>query len=162
MLIEIYTDGACSNNPGPGGYGAVIIFDKQIRKEISGGYEHTTNNRMELIAVIKSLEMLANFIRPENNHEIILYSDSKYIVDSINKNWLINWRENNWCNSSNKKILNIDLWEVILDLVALYNIKFIWVKGHNDNEENEYCDLLARQAMFKQELEVDKDYVKKS
>lgn len=138
--IEIYTDGACSGNPGPGGYGAVLIY-KSVRKEISGGYTLTTNNRMELMGAIAALEML------KEPCEISLYSDSRYLVDGISKGWAIRWRANGWMRNKKERAQNADLWERLLNLLAQHKIQLIWVKGHGDNPENNRCDELARAAV---------------
>ena len=150
--IIIYTDGACSGNPGPGGFGVVIIYGN-IRRELFGGFKNTTNNRMEVLAVTKSLEIL------KQPCEVDLYSDSKYVVDAIRKGWLKNWQKNNWCRSDSKKVLNVDLWQRLSELLAIHNVNFIWVKGHNDNKENERCDFLARKAIGSDNLKVDVGYV---
>jgi len=149
--VEIYTDGACSGNPGPGGYGAVIIYKNQ-RREISQGFKITTNNRMEILAVIEALKILN---QPCN---INLYSDSKYLIDAITKGWLDKWQKNNWHRNKKDLVLNIDLWKELLNLLELHNINFIWVKGHNSNKENEHCDFLARQAIKSHNLKIDKNY----
>lgn len=141
--VTLYTDGACSGNPGPGGYGAVLIYNNH-RKELSGGYRNTTNNRMEILAVIKGLEAL------NTRCNVTVYSDSKYVVDAIEKGWLDKWRRNNWMRNKTEKALNVDLWKRLLALMELHNVTFKWVKGHADNEENEKCDKLAVQA-YKQE-----------
>lgn len=135
--VEIYTDGACSGNPGPGGWGAILRY-KEIEKELSGGEIETTNNRMELTAVIKSLEAL----KTECN--ITLYTDSKYVMDGINE-WLPNWKKNNW-KTSNKKndVKNVDLWTKLDELIKQHVIRFVWVKGHAGHIENERVDQLAR------------------
>ena len=149
--LQIYTDGACSCNPGPGGYGAVLCYnDKQ--KEISGGYELTTNNRMELSAVIKALQAVK-----EQPCEIEIYSDSKYVVDSISKGWVYKWRDNNW-KRGKEKALNVDLWILLLALIEKHEVKFIWVKGHAQNPLNERCDELARSFILKGELAQDEGY----
>ena len=134
--IKIYTDGACSKNPGPGGWGAVLIY-KSHRKEISGADAQTTNNRMELTAVIKALECL------KEKCKIELFTDSKYVCDSIMKGWAESWRNNNWKKSDKKPAINADLWEVLLNLISKHDITFNWVKGHAGNIENERCDELA-------------------
>lgn len=137
--VTIYTDGACSGNPGPGGYGTVLICNG-IQKELSGGYLDTTNNRMEIMGVIKGLEAL------KHTCKVTVYSDSKYVVDAIEKGWLANWKKNNWIKSNKEKALNIDLWKRLLVLMELHDVSFKWVKGHHDSEENNRCDLLAVQA----------------
>ena len=134
--VEIYTDGACSGNPGPGGYGAILKYNENV-KELSGGEKNTTNNRMELTAVITALEALKE---PCN---VDLYSDSKYIIDAVTKGWAKKWKANNWIKSDKKKALNSDLWEKLLYLLEKHNVNFIWVKGHAGHPENERCDQLA-------------------
>lgn len=134
--VEIYTDGACSGNPGPGGYGVILKYKGQV-KEISGGEPQTTNNRMELMGVITGLNAL------KEPCVVMLYSDSKYIIDAINKGWAKKWRANNWIKSDKKKALNIDLWEQLLDLLDKHEVTFNWVKGHAGHIENERCDELA-------------------
>ena len=140
--IKIYTDGACSKNPGPGGWGAVLIY-KSHRKEISGADAPTTNNRMELTAVIKALECL------KEKCKIELFTDSKYVCDSIIKGWAESWRNNNWKKSDKKPAINADLWEVLLNLISKHDITFNWVKGHAGNIENERCDELATSEIKK-------------
>ena len=130
--ITIYTDGACSGNPGPGGYGIVLSSGK-YRKELSGGYRKTTNNRMELLAVIIALENLKF-----ENSNVTIYSDSKYIVDAINKKWIYDW-----INKGFKKIKNPDLWKKFIPLYKKHKIDFFWVKGHSNSAENNRCDELA-------------------
>lgn len=134
--IEIFTDGACSGNPGPGGYGAILRY-KEFEKELSGGEPETTNNRMELTAVIKGLEAL------KESCEVTLYSDSKYFVDAVEKGWVYKWQANGWMRNKKDKALNIDLWERILELFKIHKVKLIWVKGHSGHPENERCDRLA-------------------
>ena len=137
--VTIYTDGACSGNPGPGGYGAVLIYNGN-EKEISGGEKSTTNNKMEMMGVIKALEML------KEKCDVEVYSDSAYVVNSINNKWVYSWRKNNWIKSDKSKAKNIDLWERLLELIYYHNVKFIKVKGHADNEYNNRCDKLAVKA----------------
>ncbi len=134
--VEIFTDGACSGNPGPGGYGAILRFGEHI-KEISGGEEQTTNNRMELSAVIAALEAL------KFPCAVTLTTDSRYVVDGIEKGWAKKWRENGWIKSDKKPALNSDLWGKLLDLLEVHDVKFNWVKGHAGHPENERCDELA-------------------
>ncbi len=134
--VTIYTDGACSGNPGPGGWGAVLVSDKH-EKELSGGEENTTNNRMELTAVISALSALK---RP---CDVTVYTDSKYVVDAIEKGWAKKWQSNNWMRSNKDKALNPDLWQQLLDKLNIHNVSFIWVKGHAGHEFNERCDKLA-------------------
>lgn len=136
MTVEIFTDGACSGNPGPGGYGAILRVGEHI-KEISGGEANTTNNRMELMGVISALSAL------KYPCDVVLTTDSKYVVDSVSKGWAKKWRANNWIKSDKKPALNSDLWEQLLDLLEVHNVKFVWVKGHAGHPENERCDALA-------------------
>lgn len=149
--LDIYTDGACSGNPGAGGYGVVMLY-KGARKELSQGYKTTTNNRMEVLAVIKGLETL------KEPCEVTLYSDSKYVVDSVTKGWVYNWKKRNWIKSDKKKALNIDLWERLLVLLEKHSVEFVWVKGHAENVENERCDELARAAIAGGNLIEDENY----
>mgnify|MGYP004461282121 FL=1 len=134
--VEIYTDGACSGNPGPGGWGAVLKYGN-AEKELSGSEKETTNNRMELTAVIKALSAL------KGECNVTLCTDSKYVCDAINKRWVYSWRANNWRKADKKKALNVDLWEELLALLDKHNVKFVWVKGHAGHPENERCDRLA-------------------
>lgn len=134
--IEIFTDGACSGNPGPGGWGAVLRYNN-AEKELSGGEADTTNNRMELTAVISALEAL------KEPCEVSLTTDSKYVCDSILKGWVYSWQKNGWRKSDKKPALNIDLWEKLLPLLEKHKVQFNWVKGHAGHPENERCDKLA-------------------
>ena len=142
--IFLFTDGAAKGNPGPGGYGVVLKFGKH-QKELSEGFVETTNNRMELLAVIAGLEALTT-----NNHPVAIYSDSKYVVDAINKGWL-----SKWVKTGFKKKKNIDLWQRLLPLQKKFNLSFHWVKGHAGHPENERCDELAVQAAEGSGLKVD-------
>ena len=146
--IEIYTDGACRGNPGPGGYGAVLKY-RQHRKEISGGFRETTNNRMEIYAAIAALEQL---IEP---CEITLYSDSRYLVDAISKRWLANWRRRGWIKADRQPVLNVDLWRRLEEAMAPHRLKFVWVRGHASNAENNRCDELAGAAATRGNLPED-------
>ncbi|MDD4350767.1 MAG: ribonuclease HI [Clostridia bacterium] len=141
-LVEIYTDGACSNNPGPGGWGAVLFYSK-TKKEISGYSEQTTNNQMELSAAINALKALN---QPCN---VKLYSDSAYVVNAFKMGWIEQWRVNNFKGANNKEVLNIDLWKELIYLSNYHNIEWIKVKGHSDNEFNNRCDELARNEIEK-------------
>lgn len=134
--VEIFTDGACSGNPGPGGYGVILRSDNKI-KELSAGYRQTTNNRMELRVVIAGLEAL------KEKCAIKIYSDSKYIVDAVQQGWARRWQRNNWYRNKKEKALNPDLWQNLLDLIDHHRVEFIWVKGHAGHAENERCDELA-------------------
>lgn len=134
--VEIYTDGACSGNPGPGGWGAVLIYNG-VEKQLSGSEKETTNNRMELSAVITALKALKE---PCN---VTLTTDSKYVCDAINKGWLNSWQKNSWKKADKKPVLNIDLWQELLPLLDKHRVEFIWVKGHNGHKYNEICDKLA-------------------
>lgn len=134
--VEIFTDGACSGNPGPGGYGVVLRYGS-VEKELSGGEKATTNNRMELTGVIKGLTALKRPCR------VILTTDSKYVCDSINKGWLYGWKKKGWIKSDKKPVLNVDLWEQLLPLLEKHEVMFNWVKGHAGHPENERCDKLA-------------------
>ena len=134
--VEIFTDGACSGNPGPGGYG-VILRCGVHEKELSGGASETTNNRMELTAAIEGLSCL------KERCAVTLYSDSKYLIDAIDKGWVYKWRDNGWMRNKKEKALNPDLWERVLDLFELHDVKLVWVKGHAGHPENERCDRLA-------------------
>lgn len=149
--VIIYTDGACLGNPGPGGYGAVLLY-KGNRKELSGGYRRTTNNRMELMAAIAALEAL------KTRSRALLHSDSKYVVDAIEKGWARNWRRLGWRKPDKQPAMNPDLWERLLDLCARHDVRFQWVKGHAGNEENERCDALANAAALGAELAADLGY----
>lgn len=146
--VIIYTDGACSGNPGPGGYGAVLLFGEK-RLELSGGYKTTTNNRMELLAVITALERLT---RP---CKVTLYSDSQYVVDAITKRWVYSWQSKGWRKADKKPALNVDLWQRLLPLLEKHDVEFRWVRGHNNNVENERCDRLAVCAAQGPDLEID-------
>lgn len=134
--VEIYTDGACSGNPGKGGWGAVLVYGEK-EKELSGAEKDTTNNRMELTAVIEALGTLK---QPCN---VVLTTDSKYVCDAINKGWVYSWKKNGWKKSDKKPALNVDLWEKLLPLLEKHNVEFVWVKGHNGHPYNERCDTLA-------------------
>ena len=134
--VILYTDGACSGNPGPGGYAAILIYNG-VEKEISGGEKNTTNNKMEMMAVIKGLEML------KEQCEVSVYSDSAYVVNSIEKGWVYSWKKNNWKKADKKEVKNIELWEKLLSLMNIHKVTFLKVKGHSDDELNNRCDRLA-------------------
>lgn len=134
--IEIFTDGACSGNPGKGGWGAILRFG-EYQKELSGGEKNTTNNRMELTAVIEALKAL------KEPCEVVITTDSKYVSDAVTLGWAENWRKNGWKKADKKPALNVDLWEQLLELLAQHKVTFNWVKGHAGHVENERCDQLA-------------------
>ncbi|MBR2916813.1 MAG: ribonuclease HI [Clostridia bacterium] len=134
--VEIYTDGACSGNPGPGGYGVILRYG-EIEKELSGGEENTTNNRMELTAAIVGLSALKEPCR------VTLYSDSKYLIDAIEQGWVYKWKENGWMRNKKEKAQNPDLWKELLTLLEEHEVNLVWVKGHDGHSENERCDKLA-------------------
>ncbi len=146
-MITMYTDGASSGNPGPGGYGTILIY-KQHRKELTEGFRLTTNNRMELLAVIRGLQALKG-----EGHTVRVYSDSKYVVDAVEKGWLQNWERKDF-----KKKKNADLWKVFLELYRKHRVKFIWVKGHDGNPLNERCDQLAVESAAAGDLKIDQGY----
>jgi len=135
--VIIYTDGACSGNPGPGGWGTILMY-KDNKKEISGGCKKTTNNIMELTAVIEGLKLL------KYPCKVKLYSDSAYVVNAFNQNWISSWIKNNWKNSNKEEVKNKELWKELYELTKIHDVKFIKVKGHADNEYNNRCDELAR------------------
>ncbi len=153
--VELFTDGACSGNPGKGGYGAILKYNGH-KKEMSCGFVCTTNNRMELMAAIVGLEALKE---PCN---VTLYSDSKYLVDAIEKGWVYKWQQNGWTISNKKPALNVDLWERLLLLMQTHNVTLNWVKGHAGHKENERCDALAVSAYLKDGLCEDKGFVEQS
>ncbi len=134
--VTLYTDGACSGNPGPGGWGAILEYNGR-EKELSGGEDNTTNNRMELTAVIRGLSALKESCIVE------LYSDSKYVIDGLSKGWAVSWRKNGWKKADKKPALNPDLWGQLLDLVEKHQVRYHWVKGHAENPKNNRCDELA-------------------
>lgn len=134
--VDIYTDGACSGNPGKGGWGAVLVY-KNMEKELSGGSADTTNNRMELTAVIEALRQL------KEPCTVSLTTDSKYVCDAVTKGWVYSWQKNGWKKADKKPALNVDLWEDLLPLLDKHDVTFNWVKGHNGHPYNERCDKLA-------------------
>ena len=139
--VTIYTDGACSGNPGPGGWGAILMY-KGNKKEISGGKKDTTNNVMELTAVIEALKLL------KFTCKVQLYSDSSYVVNAFLQKWIINWQKNNWKTADKKEVKNKELWQELISLTKTHDVTFIKVKGHADNEYNNRCDELARKAIL--------------
>ena len=134
--VTLYTDGACSGNPGPGGWGAILSYMGH-EKEMSGGEENTTNNRMELTGVIEGLKALKEPCVVE------LYSDSKYVIDGLSKGWAASWQKNGWRKADKKPALNPDLWQTLLELTAMHEMRYHWVKGHAENPKNNRCDELA-------------------
>jgi len=149
--VIIYTDGACVGNPGPGGYGIVLLYNHH-RKELSGGFKHTTNNRMEMLATIVALKAL------KGRCHVLLHTDSTYVANGISKGWAKRWRSNGWKLGSGGKAVNTDLWSQLLDLCDRHRVEFKWVRGHSGDVENERCDLLAVTASKGQELESDLGY----
>ena len=149
--VDIYTDGACQGNPGPGGYG-VVLLSGEHRRELSGGYRRTTNNRMELLAVIEGLAAL------KEKCTVRVYSDSKYVVDALAKGWAVKWRKNGWQRNKREAAINPDLWERLLDLCQEHVMSYNWVKGHSGNVENERCDRLATQSAAQPNLPADEPY----
>ncbi|MBF6600128.1 MAG: ribonuclease HI [Dehalococcoidia bacterium] len=149
--IVIHTDGACLGNPGPGGYGVVLQYGAH-RRELSGGFRRTTNNRMELMAVIEGLRAL------KEPCDVTLYSDSQYVVRAMTEGWARRWRANGWRRDRTTKASNPDLWEELLRLTEVHNVEFRWVRGHAGNRENERCDELAVAAAEGRELAVDAGY----
>lgn len=145
--VYIFSDGACSGNPGPGGYGVILRCDGR-EKELSGGEAHTTNNRMELMGVITGLEAL------KYPCKVILQTDSKYVVDSVTKGWARSWQKRGWIKSDKKPSLNSDLWERLLNLLEIHDVTFNWIKGHAGHAENERCDTLA--VMMRDEFAMQK------
>ena len=155
MKITIYTDGSSQGNPGPGGYGIVMLSSSGHRKEFSAGYRKTTNNRMELLAVIVALESIKVL-----NQDVVVYSDSKYVVNAIEKKWVFGWKKTGFKNKKNP-----DLWKRFLKVFENHLVSFVWIKGHNDNKENERCDFLAVSAASSKILKQDvwyENYINKN
>jgi ribonuclease HI len=153
--VTIYADGACIGNPGPGGYGLILIYQGH-RRELSGGYRKTTNNRMEITAAIVGLEAL------KERCKVTLYSDSEYLVNAMSKGWIQRWRANGWKRNRREKVLNPDLWQRLLHLCEYHDVRFIWVKGHSETPENIRCDELAVQAAKQADLPEDEGYISES
>jgi ribonuclease HI len=153
--VTIYTDGACIGNPGPGGYAAILLYQGH-RRELSGGYRRTTNNRMEIMAAIVALAALKEKCR------VALYSDSEYLVKAMSRGWVERWRANGWKRNKREKALNVDLWERLLPLCEHHGVHFDWVKGHAGTQENIRCDELAMQAAQQPGLPVDEGYISQS
>lgn len=139
--VIIYTDGACSGNPGPGGWGSILMYGEH-KKEVSGGKKDTTNNVMELTAVIEALKLL------KFKCKVSLYSDSAYVVNAFNQKWIYGWMKNGWKNASKEPVKNKELWQELYDLTKMHEVTFIKVKGHSDNEYNNRCDEMARKAIL--------------
>ena len=138
--VTVYTDGACSGNPGPGGWGAILMYNEN-KKEISGAEKETTNNIMEISAVLEALKIL------KEECEVKIYSDSAYVVNAFNHGWIYNWRKNNWKTANKEPVKNKELWEKLYELTQKHKVEFIKVKGHSDNEYNNRCDYLATSAI---------------
>ncbi len=138
--VIIYTDGACSGNPGPGGWGAILMYN-ETKKEISGAEKNTTNNIMEITAVLRALKLL------KEKCNVKIYSDSAYVVNAFKQGWIYNWRKNNWKTANKEPVKNKELWEELYELVQNHEVEFIKVKGHSDNEFNNRCDFLATSAI---------------
>jgi ribonuclease HI len=149
--VVLFTDGGCDPNPGPGGYGVVMIRGKR-RDELSAGYRLSTNNRMELMAAIKALSAL------DEPSKVKLYSDSTYLVQAMNKGWAIGWKSRGWRRSGKERAANSDLWEILLAQCQVHQVEFIWVRGHSGNPENERCDRLVAQAIRSARLSIDQEY----
>jgi ribonuclease HI len=149
--VNIYTDGACLGNPGPGGYGA-IVEENGESKDMCGGFRHTTNNRMEIMAAIAGLESL------KQKSKVVLFSDSQYLVRAMTEGWAVKWKARGWMRNSKEKALNPDLWTRLLKLCASHDVEFRWVRGHNNHTQNEICDRLANDAAKKENLPVDAGY----
>jgi ribonuclease HI len=149
--IVIYTDGSALGNPGPGGYGVVLKYGSQV-KELSGGFRRTTNNRMEILAVIVALTALKHPSR------VTLYTDSQYVVNAITKGWIKRWRAKGWMRNKREPALNADLWSQLLPLLSLHDVEFVWLRGHKGNPDNERCDQLAKRAAQQSNLPSDEAY----
>jgi len=150
--VEIYTDGACSGNPGPGGFGAILLYGK-FRRECSGGFAGTTNNRMEIFAAIAALEALKEPCR------VTLYSDSTYLVNAVRKGWLAGWKRSGWRKADRKPVLNADLWMRLDASLGVHEVTFKWVRGHASNVNNNRCDELARAAASAKDLPDDPGFL---
>ena len=153
--VEIYTDGGCEPNPGPGGYG-VVLLHPQKRNEASSGFRLTTNNRMEILAAIKGLEML------KQPCKVTLYSDSQYLVNAMMEGWVMEWKKKDWWRTNKERAVNVDLWERLLALCETHQVEFRWVKGHAGNLENERCDQLSIAALRQLNLPADEGYENKT
>jgi ribonuclease HI len=150
-LVKIYTDGGCEPNPGRGGYGVVLVHPKK-RAEHSGGFRRTTNNRMEIYAVIRGLEMLKRRCR------VLVYSDSQYLVKAMSKGWVLRWQRRGWWRTPEERPANVDLWQRLLGLCQTHQVEFRWLRGHAGDRENERCDRLCYAALRRPNLPVDEGY----
>jgi ribonuclease HI len=150
--VNLYTDGGCFNNPGPGGYGVVLAYDSH-RRELSGGFRRTTNNRMEIFAAIAGLEAL------KEPCQVTIVSDSQYLVYAIEKGWARKWKANGWKRNNKEKAINPDLWDRLLTLCKIHDVQFQWIRGHAGHPENERCDELAKAAAQSPDLPVDPGYL---
>lgn len=149
--IIIYTDGSALGNPGPGGYGVILKYNGHI-KELSGGFRRTTNNRMEIYAIIVALKALKQPAR------VTLYTDSQYVVNAVNKGWIKRWRAKGWMRNKKERALNVDLWNQLLPLLDSHEVEIVWLRGHTGNPDNERCDRLAKQAAQRKDLPPDTGY----
>jgi ribonuclease HI len=149
--VEIYTDGACKNNPGPGGYAAILLYNGK-EKIVGGGCPQTTNNKMELTAVIEGLKAL------KEPCEADVFTDSKYVCDSVNLGWVYGWKKKGWMRSNKEKAQNVELWEELLSLLAVHKVRFHWIRGHSDHPYNERCDQLA--VSFAEQAKASQDFTK--
>jgi ribonuclease HI len=149
--VQVYTDGACIGNPGPGGYGVILISGSH-RKEFSGGFRLTTNNRMEILAAIVGMTNL------KQSSKITLFSDSRYLVDAINLGWVKKWVAKGWVRTNKQPVENVDLWQQVLDQMARHTVEYTWVKGHATNPNNNRCDVLSVQAAKQRNLPADEAY----
>lgn len=151
--VSIYTDGSCLNNPGPGGWAAILTLEgSEHRREISGGYRLTTNNRMEILAAAKGLQAL------NQPCEVSLYTDSKYLRDAVEKKWLASWQKNSWRKADRKPVLNVDLWKLLLEAMRPHAVEVRWIKGHAGHPANERCDQLAKERAGQPDLPPDENY----
>jgi len=149
--VTIYTDGCCIGNPGPGGYGVILCYKDRV-KQLSGGFRLTTNNRMEIMAAIVGLEAL------KSSCFVTLYSDSKYLVESMTEGWVHQWKLNGWWRNKKERAVSIDLWDRLLDLCDYHTVKFVWIEGHAGHQWNEKCDALSRKAANQENLPIDEGY----
>jgi len=152
--VQIYTDGGCEPNPGPGGYGAVLVHPKKLM-EVSGGFRRTTNNRMEIFAAIKGLELL------KQPCKVTIYTDSQYLVNAMMAGWAARWKKRDWWRNNKERATNFDLWEKLLAVCEKHEVRFEWIKGHAGNTENECCDRLCCAALRQKELPLDEGYENK-